>query len=150
MAVYARGKVYWYEFYFAGRFVCESSRSTSRTVAKNAEKECRRELETGFNNIEDVRIERVRPLEEVITDHLVGYRLRFRSATFAEYALGYVSRLLGEEMIIDIDSFIVLNADVIFDLEILKSAVQPYAAISMIVDPLWRDETMKVITKTTA
>ena len=43
------------------------------------------------------------------------------------------------------DSFIVLNADVIFDPEILNSAVQPYAPISMIVDPLWRDETMKVI-----
>jgi choline kinase len=43
------------------------------------------------------------------------------------------------------DSFIVLNADVIFDSGILNSAVQPYAPISMIVDPLWRDETMKVI-----
>src|SRR4030095_4947564 len=43
------------------------------------------------------------------------------------------------------DSFIVLNADVIFDAEILNSAVQPDAPISMIVDPLWRDETMKVI-----
>jgi Predicted sugar nucleotidyltransferases len=43
------------------------------------------------------------------------------------------------------DSFIVLNADVIFDAEILNSAVRPYAPISMIVDPLWRDETMKVI-----
>jgi choline kinase len=43
------------------------------------------------------------------------------------------------------DSFIVLNADVIFDSGILNSAVQLYAPISMIVDPLWRDETMKVI-----
>lgn len=43
------------------------------------------------------------------------------------------------------DSFVVLNADVIFDPEILNSAVEPYASISMIVDPLWRDETMKVI-----
>jgi choline kinase len=43
------------------------------------------------------------------------------------------------------DSFIVLNADVIFDPEILNPAVQSYAPISMIVDPLWRDETMKVI-----
>ena len=43
------------------------------------------------------------------------------------------------------DSFIVLNADVIFDAEILNSAAQIYAPISMIVDPLWRDETMKVI-----
>jgi choline kinase len=43
------------------------------------------------------------------------------------------------------DSFIVLNADVIFDPEILALAVRPLAPISMIVDPLWRDETMKVI-----
>ena len=43
------------------------------------------------------------------------------------------------------DGFIVLNADVVFNCEILNSAVQPYAPISMIVDPLWRDETMKVI-----
>jgi choline kinase len=43
------------------------------------------------------------------------------------------------------DSFIVLNADVIFDPEILPSAVHSSAPISMIVDPLWRDETMKVV-----
>jgi len=43
------------------------------------------------------------------------------------------------------DSFVVLNADVIFDSEILSAAVGPSAPISMIVDPLWRDETMKVI-----
>lgn len=43
------------------------------------------------------------------------------------------------------DSFVVLNADVIFDPEILGLAVRPHAPISMIVDPLWRDETMKVI-----
>jgi len=43
------------------------------------------------------------------------------------------------------DSFIVLNADVIFNPEILDGAVRPHAPISMIVDPLWRDETMKVV-----
>lgn len=43
------------------------------------------------------------------------------------------------------DSFIVLNADVIFDADVLDIALGPNAPISMIVDPLWRDETMKVI-----
>lgn len=42
-------------------------------------------------------------------------------------------------------SFVVLNADVIFDPEILSAAVDPKAAISMIVDPRWREETMKVV-----
>lgn len=44
------------------------------------------------------------------------------------------------------DSFVVLNADVIFDADILDIAVRSQARISMIVDPLWRDETMKVVT----
>lgn len=43
------------------------------------------------------------------------------------------------------ESFVCLNADVIFDPEVLSSAVRSNAPISMIVDPLWRDETMKVI-----
>ncbi len=43
------------------------------------------------------------------------------------------------------DSFVVLNADVIFDPEILSAAVRSNAPITMIVDPLWRDETMKVV-----
>jgi choline kinase len=43
------------------------------------------------------------------------------------------------------DSFIVLNADLIFDPEILNLALCPYAPISLSVDPLWRDETTKVI-----
>jgi choline kinase len=43
------------------------------------------------------------------------------------------------------DSFVCLNADVIFDPLILGSAVLSKAAVSMIVDQEWRDETMKVI-----
>ena len=41
--------------------------------------------------------------------------------------------------------FACLNADVIFDAKILDSALQTGSLISMIVDPKWRDETMKVI-----
>lgn len=41
--------------------------------------------------------------------------------------------------------FIALNADVLCDPEILCPAVTTSAPISMIVDPEWRDETMKVI-----
>jgi choline kinase len=46
---------------------------------------------------------------------------------------------------VDGDSFVVLNADVIFDAEVLDVAIRTAAPISMIVDPEWRDETMKVI-----
>lgn len=44
------------------------------------------------------------------------------------------------------DSFVCLNADVVFDQRILRPAVNSAAPINMIVDPEWRDETMKVVT----
>ena len=43
------------------------------------------------------------------------------------------------------DGFVCLNADVICDAEILKSALKADSLVSMIVDPEWRDETMKVV-----
>jgi choline kinase len=41
--------------------------------------------------------------------------------------------------------FTCLNADVIFDPQILNSALKTASPVSMIVDPAWRDETMKVV-----
>lgn len=43
------------------------------------------------------------------------------------------------------DSFVCLNADVVYDPYILEAAVAAKEPVSMIVDPEWRDETMKVI-----
>ena len=43
------------------------------------------------------------------------------------------------------DGFVCLNADVILDAQILGTAMKRNALVSMIVDPEWRDETMKVI-----
>jgi hypothetical protein len=103
MALFKRGEIWWYKFYFTGQFIRESSKSSSKTVAKNAEQQRRRELETGFHNLKEVRQQRIRRLNDIVDEYLVGYRLRYRSATFAEYTLGHVSRLLGAEMAVDID-----------------------------------------------
>lgn len=43
------------------------------------------------------------------------------------------------------DGFACLNADVICDPHVLHSAIKTESLVSMIVDPEWRDETMKVI-----
>jgi choline kinase len=43
------------------------------------------------------------------------------------------------------EPFVCLNADVVFDPQILIPAIQSAAPITMVVDPKWRDETMKVI-----
>ena len=49
MSVYRRGDVWWYKFRFAGQVFRESSKSASKTVAKDAERARRRELEGSFN-----------------------------------------------------------------------------------------------------
>jgi len=57
-----QAKVWWYHFNFAGRHIQASSKSTRKTVAVEAEKKRRLELEKGFNAVEDRRVERIRPL----------------------------------------------------------------------------------------
>jgi len=51
MSLYKRGDVWWYKFRFAGQVVRESSKSESKTVAKDAERARRRELEESWNQI---------------------------------------------------------------------------------------------------
>ncbi len=51
MSLFKRGQLWWYKFKFAGQTVRESSKSTSKTLARDAERTRRRELEIGFNQI---------------------------------------------------------------------------------------------------
>ncbi|MGH9435268.1 MAG: tyrosine-type recombinase/integrase [Terriglobia bacterium] len=53
MALKRRGKagIWWYSFKFAGRRIHESSKSTSKTVAKEAERQRHRQLEETWNQI---------------------------------------------------------------------------------------------------
>jgi L-glutamine-phosphate cytidylyltransferase len=88
--------------------------------------------------------------KEQIVNHVRNKQLRYNQRVhFIENpAFAITNNIYSLWLAIDWlhgDSLIVLNADVVFDPDILNSAVEPYAPISMIVDPLWRDETMKVI-----
>jgi integrase len=51
MSTYKRGGVWWYRFKFEGQTIRESSRSSSRTIARDAERTRHRELERGINRI---------------------------------------------------------------------------------------------------
>jgi integrase len=102
MALFKRGKIWWYEFLFARRRVRESAKTTSKTVARLAEQKRRRQLEDGFNGVEDNREERIRSIKELGHAYLDDYRLRHKSIVFAEYAVGNVIRHVGALMAVDI------------------------------------------------
>jgi hypothetical protein len=98
-----RTNTWHYKFAFAGRLIKESAKTTSKTVAREAEKQRRRELEQGFNGLSDNRDERIRGIAELGRSFLNEYRVRqLRSATFAEYAIGHVNRVLGDAMAVDV------------------------------------------------
>jgi len=104
MSVYKRSGVWWYHFTFSGRHIQESTKSTRKTVATEAEKNRRLELERSFNAVEDRRRERVRSISEVADQFFEDYKAHNpRSETFADYALGHVKRLVGKTMVIDVD-----------------------------------------------
>jgi len=97
-------KIWYYKFVFAGREIKESAKTASKTVAKEAEKLRRRELEQAFNGIVDARNDRVRGLRELAKQFLKDYRVRQpKSASFAEHAIGHVQRLLGDLMAVDVN-----------------------------------------------
>src|SRR6201995_492433 len=102
MALFRRGKVWWYEFLYAQRRIRESAKTTSKTVAKLAEKNRRRQLEAGFNGIQDRREDRNRTKKEIGRAYLDEYRLRHKSIVYAEYGVGNVSRHLGPMMTVDV------------------------------------------------
>jgi integrase len=102
VSVYKRGSVWWYKFRFANRLIRESAKTESKTVAKDAEKKRRREMEEGYNDIADNRDARVQSLSGVAAAYLDEYELRHRSSGFARYAVGHLTRHLGARMQIDI------------------------------------------------
>jgi choline kinase len=87
--------------------------------------------------------------DQIIRHVLTRYRNRRRQFTFIEnpvfaqtnniYSFWLARKWLKGE------SFICLNADVVFDPSVLWTAMESMAPVTMIVDPQWRDETMKVI-----
>lgn len=104
MALFKRpdSEYWWYRFQFAGRPIRESTKTTSKTLAKAAEQQRRRELEQGFNNLRDIRDDRVRTVCERAKAYLEDYRLRHKSYSFAEYAVGHVVRHLGKMLLVDV------------------------------------------------
>lgn len=87
--------------------------------------------------------------EQVVRHVSRNYRDRLEDFRFIENPLfattnNICSFSLAESWL-NRDPFVCLNADVIFDPEILKPALRASTPITMIVDPEWRDETMKVI-----
>ena len=104
MAVYKRGETWWYHFTYAGRNVQESAKTQSKTAAKRAEQNRRRELEEGFTGIARQRKDRVRTLDDLSAAYFKEYQLKHRAVAFAEYAIRHLCEHIGSKMLVEIDA----------------------------------------------
>ncbi len=93
-----KSAVWWYSFTFSGKRVQESSKSTRKTIAVEAEKRRRLELERAYAGMPSSGgADRVASVAERIKTYLESYASSHRrnSITFAKHRLAHVKRLLG-------------------------------------------------------
>ncbi len=102
MSVYKRGGIWWYRFKFAGRTIRETSKSSSRTVARDAERGRRRELEEGYNGIS--RPKRIH-IFSVAADSWLKVKvptLSPRTVQIERLNLKHLNPVLGQRLLCDI------------------------------------------------
>ena len=101
MSVYKRGDVWWYKFRFAGQMIRESSKSESKTVAKDAERVRRRELEESWNQIKRRKLP---PLFSLAATDWLKTRTGIAPATERSYklAITQLTRDFGKQLLCDL------------------------------------------------
>jgi integrase len=103
--VYQRGKqgFWWYRFRFGGRIVHESAKSTSKTVARDAERQRRRELEESWNHVGGRR-ELPPTFERASKQYQESRsgRVSAHTADIAKYSLKHLSPVFGAKLLCDI------------------------------------------------
>jgi integrase len=102
MSVYKRGGVCWYKFRFAGQVIRESSKSDSRTVAREAERARRRELEEAFNRIKKPRAVQLFSLAAEKWLRAKEAHLAPRSVIIERANLKHLSPFFGKLLLCDI------------------------------------------------
>jgi hypothetical protein len=101
MSVYKRGETYWYEFVFNGSRIRESAMTNSKTLAREAERARRRDLELGVKGLS----RRKRPLFPAAAKEWLATKLATLSPLGARYYRQYVAKLshhFGNRLISDI------------------------------------------------
>jgi integrase len=100
----SNGKFYHYEFKLDGRRHRGSTGTADRDEAVREESRQRERLEKSYSQVieEEARKQRRKTIQFGADEFLTDYRAKHQSATFAEYALGHVSKLLGGSLVVEI------------------------------------------------
>jgi integrase len=101
VSLYKRGDVWWFKFRFAGQMIRESSKSESKTVAKDAERVRRRALEESWNQIKRRKLP---PLFSVAAADWLKTRTGIAQSTERSYklAISQLTKDFGKQLLCDL------------------------------------------------
>jgi integrase len=105
MAVYKRGGTWWYEFIFAGKRVRESGKTSRKTIAIEAEKQRRRDLERSYAGLRaEDPAKRVQTASDALKAYVDSYEVTHRpkSVAWVKERKAHLDRLLCKAILPDL------------------------------------------------
>jgi integrase len=102
MSVFKRGEVWWFKFKFAGQTIRESAKTSSKTLAIDAERVRRRKLEEGFNGIEKRKAAMLFRVAAQNWKEAKSPHWRPRTIEVQDLALKHLTPVFGKKLISDI------------------------------------------------
>jgi integrase len=105
--LFPRGKqkTWWYRFRFGGRIIHESAKTQSKTVAREAEKQRRRQLEESWNGIQPKKRALPPTFERAAREWLENRRsIEASTRETYQHALKHLVAFFGNGLICDIDA----------------------------------------------
>src|SRR5580693_9818431 len=109
MSVFKNGTNYHYEFKLDGQRQRGSTGTANKALAIAEERRQRERLEKSYSQVieEEGREQQRKTIKLAADEFLADYRAKHQSPAFAEYALGHVSRLLGDRLVVEITPTVV-------------------------------------------
>jgi hypothetical protein len=101
-----KSRVWWFEFTFAEKRVRESAKTTRKTIAIEAERQRRLQLEKTLAGIPtEKRENRIRSVADMVKAYKTHYGINHRqkSVEFSESRLEHITRLLGAALLPDVN-----------------------------------------------
>ncbi len=102
--LYRRGKIWWYKFKFAGRLFQESTKSTSKEVARRAELKRRRDLDEGFHGLRKREGPQTLKTASDAWLELKKPTLAAKSHLIEKTNLRHILPVLGQRLLTDLDA----------------------------------------------
>ena len=104
MSVFKNGRFYHFEFKLDGRRRRGSTGTANKSQAIAEERRQRERLEKSYSQVieQESREQQRKTIQLAADEFLKDYKAKHESPTFAKYALGHVSRLLGGSLVVEI------------------------------------------------